>query len=295
MGYYKLEYEARIARATDYIRKNLGKRITLAAVAKAASFSHFHFHRLFTDIVGETPHDFVWRLRAEKAVNILRNSSLPIQEIAFQCGYSNQSNLAKNLKKHYKMTPTQIRLHPEKVIPLGRLKKPKIIPENDYKLQQIEKNIRVEKIPEKRIAYLRGITKGADTQAIIRLWMRMDRWAQRNDLYSQGAENIGIMLDNPTLTHPNQCQYDAAVTIPKNFQVNGLVNERVIPAGEYIAYDFKGSPQALNDCFDRIYRGWFPNSGYFPGDFPPITVIRRNLFGKPKGILHMKILILLGS
>ncbi len=287
-----LVYESRINKAIDFIRKNLNKNLALAEVAKVASFSEFHFHRIFADLVGETLFDYVWRLRAEKAVNMLHSHDTPIQEIAYQCGFSNQSNLAKALKKRYKMSPTQIRQHPE-LVQLGKTNEVKIVPGYHELLKVLDFNIRFQAFPERRIAYIRGITKGSDSLAIMLLWLRVTRWARRHHLYDQGAQNIGMMLDNPTLTAPHRCQYDAGVIIPNDFTLVGPVSEGWIPEGDYLVYEFEGTPQTLEELFYVIYRGWFPKSGYIPGDCPPLVIIHKHMFEKPRGLLTAEINVLL--
>ena len=60
------EYKLRISKAVSYIDRNIKSKINLEELARAAFFSPFHFHRLFTSIVGETPNEFVKRIRIEK-------------------------------------------------------------------------------------------------------------------------------------------------------------------------------------------------------------------------------------
>jgi hypothetical protein len=43
----RLEYEKRVNRVVDHIQKHLGEELSLAALARVALFSRFHFHRVF--------------------------------------------------------------------------------------------------------------------------------------------------------------------------------------------------------------------------------------------------------
>lgn len=65
------EYKKRIDRGIQYIEVNLKNRISLAEVAHVSNFSAYHFHRIFTGIVGETVNDYIVRRRLERAVNLL--------------------------------------------------------------------------------------------------------------------------------------------------------------------------------------------------------------------------------
>jgi len=57
----RAEYTARINRVTDYIELNISKDLSLQEIANVAHFSPFHFHRIFTAIVGETLNGFIKR------------------------------------------------------------------------------------------------------------------------------------------------------------------------------------------------------------------------------------------
>ena len=84
----KIEYLSRINRVVDYIEKNLDQPLKLDDIASVANFSPYHFHRIFTSLVGETPFDYIQRLRMEKAVWKLQNEpKMSIVAIADYCGF----------------------------------------------------------------------------------------------------------------------------------------------------------------------------------------------------------------
>jgi len=75
------EYKSRIISVINFINNNLHEKITLEQLSSAACFSPFHFHRIFAALIGETPSDFLNRVRLEKAANLLiTNSSLTITQ-----------------------------------------------------------------------------------------------------------------------------------------------------------------------------------------------------------------------
>ncbi|MEL6562503.1 MAG: AraC family transcriptional regulator, partial [Bacteroidota bacterium] len=55
----KLEYVKRINSVLDFIEKNLEADLSLEALSKVAIYSPFHFHRVFTTIVGENLNQYV--------------------------------------------------------------------------------------------------------------------------------------------------------------------------------------------------------------------------------------------
>ena len=70
----------------DYIESHLDGKLELETVAEAVHYSKYHLHRLFTDTVGMTIHDYVQRRQLTEAAKLLVFSDKPIIEIAFICG-----------------------------------------------------------------------------------------------------------------------------------------------------------------------------------------------------------------
>ena len=77
--------------------------MTLEELATIANFSKFHFSRIFHSIVGETPFQFIIRVRIEKAATlILTNKNESISEIAYKCGFSDIPFFPEILKNEFK-------------------------------------------------------------------------------------------------------------------------------------------------------------------------------------------------
>ncbi len=76
-------------------------------IAQSASFSMYHFHRIFKVVVGETVAAFTRRLRLELAANRLVSKQLDdITTIAMDCGFSSSQSFAKAFRQHFGTTPT---------------------------------------------------------------------------------------------------------------------------------------------------------------------------------------------
>jgi AraC family transcriptional regulator len=96
-------------RSIDLAEASLDSKIQIAHLAREAGLSHFHFIRIFHEIFGETPHDYIRRRRLERAMDALRSSKSSITEIALSCGFSSQSHLTDAMKSKYRTTPAQYR------------------------------------------------------------------------------------------------------------------------------------------------------------------------------------------
>ena len=93
----------------DYIESHLDGKLELETVAEAVHYSKYHLHRLFTEIVGMTIHDYVQRRQLTEAAKLLVFSDKPIIEIAFICGYESQQSFSLAFKAMYKSPPAEYR------------------------------------------------------------------------------------------------------------------------------------------------------------------------------------------
>ena len=105
-----IDYRKRVCRAMNFISRNLDRDLSLEEIAQAASFSMFHFHRIFKAVVGETVAGFTRRLRLEMAANRLLSSCQDdITKVAMDLGFSSSQNFAKAFRQQFDMSPTAYR------------------------------------------------------------------------------------------------------------------------------------------------------------------------------------------
>ncbi len=67
--------------AIDYIESHLHEKLDLETVAGAVHYSKYHMHRMFTDTVGLTIHDYIQRRQLTEAAKLLVLSDRPINEL----------------------------------------------------------------------------------------------------------------------------------------------------------------------------------------------------------------------
>src|SRR5690606_31382179 len=70
----------------DYIDSHLHEEISLDALAALTELTSFHFLRLFKRTTGETPLQFIIRLRMERA-KVLLTAGMSVTEVALEVGY----------------------------------------------------------------------------------------------------------------------------------------------------------------------------------------------------------------
>ena len=92
-------------RICEYIESHLDQKITLEALAVIAGLSTHHFARAFHQSVGMPPHSYLLSRRLERAERMLRETRLPMSEIAAATGFSDQSHLTRHFRRRTGMSP----------------------------------------------------------------------------------------------------------------------------------------------------------------------------------------------
>jgi AraC-like DNA-binding protein/effector-binding domain-containing protein len=91
------------------LRRRLDGNLTLADIARRAGKSRFQVHRDFSRLVGETPREFVERLRLEQAAARLIGSSESVFEIALGAGFSSHEVFTRAFRRKFGCTPIRYR------------------------------------------------------------------------------------------------------------------------------------------------------------------------------------------
>lgn len=96
-----------VLRAVELMRGRLADSLSLEEIANAAGLSPFHFSRQFKAATGHPPHEYLIRLRVDRAQEIMRTSGRrwSMAAVARECGFSDQSHLARHFKRVLGVTP----------------------------------------------------------------------------------------------------------------------------------------------------------------------------------------------
>jgi AraC-like DNA-binding protein len=91
--------------AREMLGENLGRDMTIAQVAQACNLSRGHFIRMFRETLGMTPHQWVIGERIRRARALLRETDLPLAEVAITCGFSDQSHFTRVFSSNLGIPP----------------------------------------------------------------------------------------------------------------------------------------------------------------------------------------------
>src|SRR5258708_4617401 len=98
----------RIATAKIYIDDNYRESIGLEEISQQAFLSRFHFHRLFTKIYRQTPHQYLTQKRLDKARELLSENK-PVTEVCNEVGFESIGSFSVLFKKEIGFAPTYYR------------------------------------------------------------------------------------------------------------------------------------------------------------------------------------------
>lgn len=110
--YPKIYLYRRIVHAKLFIDSHYNESIDLENIADEASFSKFHFIRLFKNIYGCSPYQYLIRVRIDKA-KILLQQSLPVAQVCFEIGFESVTSFTGLFKRYTGETPSAYQQHYE--------------------------------------------------------------------------------------------------------------------------------------------------------------------------------------
>jgi AraC family transcriptional regulator len=296
------EYDKRVNAVIDHIRAHLADDLTLDGLARVAAFSPFHFHRLFTAITGETPFAFIQRVRVERAaVALSGHRDQSVLAVALDHGFSSAAAFARAFRARFGMSATEWRqggaerwrARQARALPPPRRKHgeanrkrgkaaERVRADTPRKRKEVSMNVRVTTLPAYHVAYMR-YTGPYGAHGIPDLWTKFHEWMQTRDLAPDGRITLGVAYDDPDVTAPDRCRYDACVVVPADFTPDRWVNVTAIAGGKSAVSGFVGTAHEIRAAWDTLYRTWLPGSGYEPDDRPCFELYRGNptVDGKP--------------
>jgi len=98
-----------LARVLDYIDANIARDLALADLAKLVGVSTYYLIRSFRAATGRTPYAYLVERRLTRAVEALRHSSMPVDQVAREAGFKSSPGFSNVFKKHYGMSPSKFR------------------------------------------------------------------------------------------------------------------------------------------------------------------------------------------
>lgn len=291
--------QAQLSRIAAYLQEHFAETANLSGLAQMAGFSKYHFHRLFTARYGQTPGDYLKRIRLEQAAcRLLSGHHTRITDIAYECGFSSSQHFANSFKKHYGVPPGMVRngfdwrtivlkknrimenvdekrhCLPVEFKPKGAFIRIPVVSKDGRNAESEELEVmdfhsyRTASIRMKTIPFSESMANAA--QKII-------QWSISRKLYLVGGGQFMIAV-KIVPDADGEFTFDVCVTIPEDMTSDEEENIKIrhLPGGRYGVYH--GKFRTIDDfasAREKIINGWWL-SGYFPRDPRPLYVIIYN-------------------
>ena len=99
----------RAVEAALWIDDNSHAEIDLEQAAMQAGLSPFHFLRLFSTVLGVTPHQYLVRSRLRHAARLLADDDIAVTDVAYDVGFGDLSNFVRTFHRAAGVSPTRFR------------------------------------------------------------------------------------------------------------------------------------------------------------------------------------------
>jgi AraC family transcriptional regulator len=260
----KKEQDKRIKDVIHFILTNLNTNISLKKLSDIANYSPFHLQKIFKEIIGETPKQYIIKIKIEVASQLLLiHSEKSIQEISSDCGFSSPSAFSRAIKNNFGYTPEELRLLSPKnrLSILNKINPNSILKEADIRSNILLRNKSYE-IEIVKIKPLRGISLIVaynDVNAIQNKFKVLKLIAKTHDLWTDDSRIYGVVTPH----HRNLYRLFISTekdAIPKN------VYRTEISGGTYAKLKVKGDNKETISAMHNFLNGWIPESGYKVSD-----------------------------
>ena len=114
--------------ARDFMRYAYGRPVSLPDIAARANLSPYHFLRVYKRAYGETPHDFLTRLRIERAKTLLARGTHNVTEACFEVGFSSLGSFSSLFAGRVGLSPSEYRRHARSGISVPLSLRPLFVP-----------------------------------------------------------------------------------------------------------------------------------------------------------------------
>jgi AraC family transcriptional regulator len=263
------EYLHRVDKAIRFMESHLSSEVDLESAAHEAGFSPFHFHRIFTGVTGETPQNYLTRLRMERAANVLvKSPAVSITEIAFTCGYSSASAFARSFKRYFGIPAGEFaRQSMAEGRPVSWVRAKAPILDEPFSLPEI----RIQPMPALHLAVFKS-PAGYSPEGVKSAWVKMFHWAQSRQLNMGQAKLIAISYDDPMITEMRRCRYYACLTIPETIVKDTRAGILDLPEHLCAVCRLTVDTDQFMSAYRSLYRDWLPDSGFLMTDLPPYEI-----------------------
>jgi AraC family transcriptional regulator len=261
------DYDRRLLRAQTLLEARLDQPVSPEELAKQASFSLHHFHRIFRAQLGESVMQHVRRLRLERAARTLKaqpGAPRRLIDLALEAGYESHEAFTRAFAEHFGVSPSAYRDQAGCAADVRHPVNPAAGPACA---------VRVARLPAVRVFFRRH--RGGYA-GIGPFWQQLREWAEHACAKAgvPMAPLYGICPDDPEVTEEALLRFDAGVGAVPGLTGDDSVGVTEVPAGTYAVGLHVGPYDELHETYLDVIGRWAPSSGY---ELAPEAVVEHYL------------------
>jgi AraC-like DNA-binding protein len=210
-----------VQRVQDYIEAHIQDPITLSELARAAGYSQWHAARVFKELTGKAPFEYVRALRLTKAALLLRDEQPKIVDVAFDFVFASHEGFTRAFSRQFGVSPVDYRRNPKQI----RLFMPDRARDRYLKLQKGEigmaadeaaKTVFVQVVerPARKVILKRGVKATHYFEYCGEVGC--DVWDALSHIREAMYEPIGMWLPNGMIK-PGTSTYVQGVEVPADY------------------------------------------------------------------------------
>jgi len=232
----------------------------LEALAKAAGMSPFHFSRVFKEMTGQAPKQYLKRIRLDRAAYYLKYSDWQVVDVGLACGFQNHESFTRAFQKLHGQSPSAYRRN-QAVTPYLRAL-PGTIRSSEPKEFPLP-GIRLEEWPDYHCLCRRHF---GPVERAASAWQPFIRDLKAAEVPLEEALFLGFWYDEWDDTHEASYRYDTVAafeTLPRRVDRQAWT-VRHLAGGTVAVLPVEGGLDQIERLWWRFVHGWLPLSGYQP-------------------------------
>jgi AraC family transcriptional regulator len=261
----------RILGVLDHMHAHLDSDIDPVVLARQAGFSPHHFHRVFRGMTGESVMGHVRRLRLERAALQLKHGDAPVTAVALASGYGSHEAFTRAFRERFGVAP------------------------RDFRAQAGEADdvvVTLRREPLRRCIAVRHI---GPYEEVGRAWEALFAYVGPAGLVRGVPRTLALVHDDPDITAPAQCRYDAALVLEPTVAVPAALPSgmtvRELPDGQWATTIHTGPFETIQRTYDALLGRALARRGVELVDEPTVEVTLDDPRTTPPAALRTEIQI----
>jgi len=257
-----------VQRMQDYIEKHITEPITLHMLAQAAGYSPWHSGRMFKELIGKTPFEYIRSIRLSQAAVKIRDEKIRIIDVALDFVFESHEGFTRAFSRQFGMSP----YYYSKNTPPLKLFMPNSIRDYYLTLQRGERTmkeksnnntvfVQVIDRPARKLILKRGIKATHYFEYCEEVGC--DVWGILSSIKEAMYEPIGMWMPE-NLRDPSTSVYAQGVEVPEDYTGEVPEGFDIINLQPCKMMIFQGQPYDDNKFEDAIGELWEVMESYDP-------------------------------